>query len=70
MDCKFTTTRNKKINVYLNKDIDESTISLTEVSDNLSKLSNKLNRLCYYDFTDLLDEQICDIKKVINKIQK
>lgn len=54
----------------LNKDIDESIISLTEVSDNLSKLSNKLNRLCYYDFADFLDEQISDIKKIINKIQK
>lgn len=54
----------------LNKDINESIVSLTEVSDNLSKLSNKLNRLCYYDFVDFLNEQIYDIKKVITKIQK
>lgn len=54
----------------LNKDINESIILLTEVTDNLSKLSNKLNRLFYYDFVDFLDEQISDIKKVINKIQK
>lgn len=40
----------------LNKDIDESIISLINVSDNLSKLSNKLNKLCYYDFADLLDD--------------
>lgn len=54
----------------LNKDIDESIISLTNVSDNLFKLSNKLNILCYYDFVEFLDEQITGINKSIDKIQK
>lgn len=45
----------------LNKDINESIISLTEVSDHLSKLLNKLNRLCYYNFEDFLEEEISDI---------
>lgn len=47
----------------LNKDIDEAINSLSNVSDNLSKFSNNLGRLCYYNFVDFLDEQITDIKK-------
>lgn len=53
----------------LNKDLDESIISLTGVSENLSRFSNKLARLCYYDFVEFLDEQIYNINKAINKIK-
>lgn len=54
----------------LNKDIDEFVVSLSNVYSNLSKLSNKLNRLCYYDFVAFLNEQIFNIKNAINQIKK
>lgn len=57
-------------NKVLNKDIDEAIDSLSNISDNLYKFSNKLGRLCYYDFVEFLDEQISNIKKVTKKIQK
>lgn len=57
-------------NKVLNKDIDEAINSLSNISDNLSKFSHKLGRLCYYNFVEFLDEQIESINKVINTIQK
>lgn len=54
----------------LDKDIDEFIVSLSNVYSNLSELSNKLNRLCYYDFVDFLNEQIFNIKNAINQIKK
>lgn len=54
----------------LNKDLNEIYVTLNIVSNNLSKLSNELNRLCYYDFTRFLNEQISKIQKSINIIQK
>ncbi len=57
-------------NKILNKDLEELYITLNIVSSNLSKLSNELNRLCYYDFTEFLNEQISSIQKSINIIQK
>ena len=57
-------------NKILNKDLEELYITLNIVSSNLSKLSNELNRLCYYDFTKFLNEQISSIQKSINIIQK
>ncbi|MBP3920986.1 MAG: hypothetical protein J6D28_05410 [Bacilli bacterium] len=54
----------------LNKELDEVAITLNIISDNLSKLSKELNRLCYYDFTRFLNEQISNIQKSINIIQK
>lgn len=54
----------------LNKDLEELYRTLNMVSNNLSKLTNELNRLCYYDFTIFLNEQISNIQKAINKIEK
>lgn len=54
----------------LNKDLEELYKILNIVSNNLAKLSNELNRLCYYDFTKFLNEQISNIQKSINIIQK
>lgn len=54
----------------LDKDIDEFIVSLSNVYPNLSELSNKLNKLCYYDFVDFLNEQIFNIKNAINQIKK
>lgn len=54
----------------LNKNIDYSINTLIDVTNNLSKLSNTLNRLCYNDFVFFLDNQIYSIKNVIDKIQK
>ncbi len=57
-------------NKVLNKDIDEIINSLSNISNNLSKFSDKLGKLCYYNYVDFLDEQIESINKVINTIQK
>lgn len=54
----------------LNKDLEEMAITFNMASNNLSKLSNELNRLCYYDFTRFLNEQISNIQKSIKIIQK
>ena len=54
----------------LNKDIGEAINSLSNISNNLSKFSDKFNRLCYYNFVEFLDEQISNINKSINKLQK
>lgn len=54
----------------LNKDIEYSIKTLNDVIDNLNKLSNTLNRLCYYDFVFFLDSQISSIRNAIDKIQK
>ena len=56
-------------NKILNKDIEEIIISLSDVYNNLFELSNKLNRLCYYDFADFLNEQIFNIKKQLKKFK-
>lgn len=58
--------RNIKINVYLN----EAEKKMLEEKSSKSKLSNKLNRLCYYDFVAFLNEQIFNIKNTINQIKK
>lgn len=55
-------------NKIQNKDINETIKFLYNISEELSKLSNKLNKLCYYNFTDFLNEQISNIKKAISKI--
>lgn len=54
----------------LNKDVNELVNSLSTISTNLTKLSNELNRLYDYDFMNFLNNQISNIKKIINEIQK
>lgn len=56
--------------ILKNKDIDEARISLSNISDNLTKLSNELNRLYYYDFVNFLNTQISNIRKIIYLFQK
>ena len=56
-------------NGLVNYDTDEIINVLTNVSNNLSKLSNQLNRLCYCDFVNILDTQISNIRKVIVKFK-
>lgn len=57
-------------NGLVNYDTDEIINVLTNVSNNLSKLSNQLNRLCYYDFANILDTQISNVRKAISCFQK
>lgn len=54
----------------VNQDTDEIVNVLTNVSDELSKLSSQLNRLCYYDFVNTLETQISNIRKIISSFQK
>lgn len=58
------------IDKVLNKEFEDNMAVLNMVSVNLSKLSNELNRLCYYDFTRFLEEQIANLNKVVQKIKK
>lgn len=57
-------------NGLINLDTDEIVNVLTSISDELSKLSIQLNRLCYYNFVNTLETQISNIRKIISSFQK
>lgn len=53
----------------LNNNINEIVNSLSNTVNNLSMLSDKLGKLYYYELVNILDNQISNIKKVIEDIQ-
>lgn len=53
----------------LNNNTNAIIISLSNIVDNLSILSDKLGRLYYYELVSILESQISKIKKVIDDIQ-
>lgn len=54
----------------ISKEVIENTISsLIDTYENLSRLSDRLNKLYSYKFMEFLNEQIYIISNIINKLQ-
>ncbi len=49
--------------------IEETTSTLLTICENLSRLSDRLNKLYSYKYMEFLNEQIYIISNIINKLQ-